>query len=54
MAAVEETKRGSKGAWAGVVVILQPGGSMRDDEVIAACDKRGVPMVMTGARHFRH
>jgi phosphoribosylaminoimidazolecarboxamide formyltransferase / IMP cyclohydrolase len=39
---------------AGVVAILQPGGSMRDDEVIAACDKRGVPMVMTGARHFRH
>ena len=39
---------------AGVVAILQPGGSMRDDQVIAACDERGVPMVMTGARHFRH
>lgn len=39
---------------AGVVAILQPGGSMRDAEVIAACDARGVPMVMTGARHFRH
>ena len=39
---------------AGVVAILQPGGSMRDDQVIAACDERGVPMVLTGARHFRH
>lgn len=39
---------------AGVVAILQPGGSVRDEEVIAACDARGVPMVMTGARHFRH
>ena len=39
---------------AGVVAILQPGGSMRDQEVIDACDARNVPMVMTGARHFRH
>ncbi len=39
---------------AGVVAILQPGGSMRDDQVIAACDERGVPMVLTGSRHFRH
>lgn len=39
---------------AGVVAILQPGGSMRDDQVIAACDERSVPMVLTGARHFRH
>ena len=39
---------------AGVMAILQPGGSMRDQEVIDACDARGVPMVMTGARHFRH
>ena len=39
---------------AGVVAILQPGGSVRDAEVIAACDARGVPMVFTGVRHFRH
>ena len=39
---------------AGVVAILQPGGSMRDQAVIDACDERGVPMVMAGARHFRH
>ena len=39
---------------AGVAAILEPGGSVRDDEVIAACDARGVPMVFTGARHFRH
>jgi phosphoribosylaminoimidazolecarboxamide formyltransferase/IMP cyclohydrolase len=39
---------------AGVRAILQPGGSVRDDEVIAACDKHGVPMVFTGVRHFRH
>lgn len=39
---------------AGVAAIIQPGGSVRDDEVIAACDQRGVPMVFTGRRHFRH
>jgi phosphoribosylaminoimidazolecarboxamide formyltransferase/IMP cyclohydrolase len=39
---------------AGVAALLQPGGSVRDDEVIAACDQRGVPMVFTGSRHFRH
>jgi len=39
---------------AGVVAILQPGGSMRDQAVIDACDARNVPMVLTGARHFRH
>ena len=39
---------------AGVAAILQPGGSLRDGEVIAACDERGVPMVFTGVRHFRH
>jgi phosphoribosylaminoimidazolecarboxamide formyltransferase/IMP cyclohydrolase len=39
---------------AGVSAILQPGGSMRDKDVIAACDARGVPMVFTGMRHFRH
>jgi phosphoribosylaminoimidazolecarboxamide formyltransferase/IMP cyclohydrolase len=39
---------------AGVRAIIQPGGSIRDDEVIAACDRRGVAMVLTGRRHFRH
>ena len=39
---------------AGVRAIVQPGGSVRDEEVIAACDDRGVPMVFTGRRHFRH
>ncbi len=39
---------------AGAVCIAQPGGSVRDDEVIAAADERGVAMVFTGTRHFRH
>lgn len=39
---------------AGVTAIVQPGGSVRDEEVIAACDKVGIPMVFTGRRHFRH
>jgi phosphoribosylaminoimidazolecarboxamide formyltransferase/IMP cyclohydrolase len=39
---------------AGVAAILQPGGSVRDEEVIAACDKGGVPMLFSGVRHFRH
>ncbi len=39
---------------AGVAAILQPGGSVRDDAVVEACDSRGVPMVFTGVRHFRH
>ena len=39
---------------AGATAIIQPGGSMRDDEVIAAADERGVAMVFTGMRHFRH
>ena len=39
---------------AGVSAILQPGGSLRDKEVIAACDAHGVPMAFTGVRHFRH
>jgi phosphoribosylaminoimidazolecarboxamide formyltransferase/IMP cyclohydrolase len=41
-------------AAAGVAAIIQPGGSRRDDEVIAACNKHGIPMVFTGRRHFRH
>ncbi|HEX6487286.1 MAG TPA: bifunctional phosphoribosylaminoimidazolecarboxamide formyltransferase/IMP cyclohydrolase [Candidatus Dormibacteraeota bacterium] len=39
---------------AGVTAIIQPGGSMRDQEVIAVADAVGVPMVMTGMRHFKH
>ncbi len=34
--------------------VIQPGGSMRDNEVIAAADKAGLAMVFTGVRHFRH
>ena len=41
-------------AEAGATAIIQPGGSMRDDEVIAAADAQGLAMVMTGMRHFRH
>jgi len=39
---------------AGATCIIQPGGSMRDDEVVRAADERGVAMVYTGVRHFRH
>ena len=38
----------------GVTAIIQPGGSVRDDESIAACDEHGIAMVFTGTRHFRH
>jgi phosphoribosylaminoimidazolecarboxamide formyltransferase/IMP cyclohydrolase len=41
-------------AAAGIVAIVQPGGSVRDDEVIAAADEHGIAMVLTGRRHFRH
>ncbi|SFO08205.1 phosphoribosylaminoimidazolecarboxamide formyltransferase / IMP cyclohydrolase [Nitrosospira briensis] len=39
---------------AGARAVIQPGGSVRDEEVIAAADEQGVAMVVTGARHFRH
>ena len=39
---------------AGAVAVIQPGGSMRDAEVIAAADERGIAMVFTAHRHFRH
>jgi phosphoribosylaminoimidazolecarboxamide formyltransferase/IMP cyclohydrolase len=42
------------GAAAGVSAVIQPGGSVKDDEVIAAADEHGIPMVLTGIRHFRH
>jgi phosphoribosylaminoimidazolecarboxamide formyltransferase/IMP cyclohydrolase len=38
----------------GAAAVIQPGGSMRDDEVIAAADERDLAMVFTGIRHFRH
>jgi phosphoribosylaminoimidazolecarboxamide formyltransferase/IMP cyclohydrolase len=41
-------------AQAGVTAVIQPGGSMRDQEVIAAADEHGMAMVFTGVRHFRH
>jgi phosphoribosylaminoimidazolecarboxamide formyltransferase/IMP cyclohydrolase len=41
-------------AAAGVSAVIQPGGSLRDDEVIAAADEHGLAMVFTGVRHFRH
>jgi len=39
---------------AGAAAVVQPGGSMRDDEVVAAADEHGIAMVFTGVRHFRH
>ena len=39
---------------AGVVAVIQPGGSRRDDEVTAACNERGLVMLMTGQRHVKH
>ena len=41
-------------AQAGVTAVVQPGGSVKDDEVIAAADEHGMAMVLTGVRHFRH
>ena len=37
-----------------IAAIIQPGGSVRDEEVVAACNDHGIPMVLTGRRHFRH
>ena len=39
---------------AGATAVIQPGGSMRDDDVIKAADENGLAMVFTGMRHFRH
>lgn len=41
-------------AQAGATAVIQPGGSMRDKEVIAAADEAGLAMAFTGIRHFRH
>src|SRR5437667_369542 len=39
---------------AGIVAVVQPGGSVKDQEVIAAADEAGITMMLTGTRHFRH
>ena len=41
-------------SWAGVKAVIQPGGSMRDPQVIAAANEHGIAMVFTSVRHFRH
>jgi phosphoribosylaminoimidazolecarboxamide formyltransferase/IMP cyclohydrolase len=41
-------------AEAGIAAVIQPGGSMRDQEVVDAADEHGIAMVFTGVRHFRH
>jgi phosphoribosylaminoimidazolecarboxamide formyltransferase/IMP cyclohydrolase len=41
-------------AGVGVTAVIQPGGSVRDEEVIAAADEHGIAMVFTSMRHFRH
>ena len=41
-------------AAAGVTAVIQPGGSRRDEQVIAACNESGISMIFTGRRHFRH
>ncbi|MBU4343299.1 MAG: bifunctional phosphoribosylaminoimidazolecarboxamide formyltransferase/IMP cyclohydrolase [Candidatus Omnitrophica bacterium] len=46
--AIEEAKK------AGITSIIQPGGSIRDEHIIKACDEAGISMVVTGARHFKH
>jgi phosphoribosylaminoimidazolecarboxamide formyltransferase/IMP cyclohydrolase len=41
-------------ARAGVTAVVQPGGSIRDQDSVQACDEHGLAMVLTGVRHFRH
>ena len=43
-----------RAATAGVAAVIQPGGSRKDDEVIAACNQHGLAMIFTGRRHFKH
>jgi len=43
-----------RAAAAGITAIIEPGGSKKDEEVIAACDKHGLAMIFTGRRHFKH
>ena len=47
-------RRAGRGGRCGATCVAQPGGSMRDQEVIDAANERGVAMVFTGVRHFRH
>ena len=60
VAATPETVRKFKALGADVAVeagatsVIQPGGSIRDDEIVAAADAAGLAMVFTGLRHFRH
>ncbi len=41
-------------AEAGATAVIQPGGSIKDDEIIRAADEAGLAMIFTGIRHFRH
>jgi len=41
-------------AKAGVTAVIQPGGSLRDEDVVKSADEHGIAMVLTGMRHFRH
>ena len=43
-----------RAAEAGIIAIIQPGGSRKDDEVIAVCNEHRIPMIFTGMRHFKH
>jgi len=43
-----------RAAEAGIAAVIQPGGSVRDEEIVAAADERGMALVLTGVRHFRH
>ena len=43
-----------KAALSGITAIIQPGGSIKDDEVITAANEHNIAMVFTGTRHFRH
>jgi len=43
-----------RAAAAGVTAVIQPGGSVKDDEVIAECNRHNIAMVFTGRRHFKH
>ena len=43
-----------RAAGAGAAAVIQPGGSKRDQEVIDACNRHGLPMIFTGRRHFKH
>jgi phosphoribosylaminoimidazolecarboxamide formyltransferase/IMP cyclohydrolase len=41
-------------AQAGITAVIQPGGSIRDQEIVKAADEHGMAMILTGMRHFRH